>query len=334
MRKELRERFNELEPELNRFGAALREVLITLLKQSHIRVLSVEYRVKTFESFCEKVVRKHYVDPFRQTVDLCGVRIILFSPGDVQRVDALLRAEFKIDEALDRSSSLREEEFGYRSTHYVIRLPPTWLTVPGYRGLGELLAEVQVRTILMHAWADLSHRLSYKSADQTPHQFRRRIFRLSALFELADDEFEKLHEEKRQFQQRLMMDAMEDPYLFATTHNLNLDTLQTYLNLRFAARELSTESTLTLVDEMIESGVSLLDLENGYKRLGEALPHHEDQFFDTQEGRRWSQVGIARHVLDVTCNKYWAWRCRAHIPKPMRDAIEMQRRACADGEPP
>jgi putative GTP pyrophosphokinase len=332
MREDLRQRYSELEPALHRLGAGLRDALADLLAQNAIRVLDVSHRIKTFESFCEKVTRKHYSDPFRQTVDLCGVRIIVFSPGDMQRVDELLRSEFMIDEALDRSSVLREEEFGYRSNHYVVRLRSTWLSVPGYRGLGDLLAEVQVRTVLMHAWADLSHRLSYKSAEQTPAQFRRRIFRLSALFELADDEFEKLHEEKRQLQQRLTSVALEDPRHFAMTHTLNLDTLQVYLNLRFIGRELSTDATLTLVDEMIESGVSLLDLENGCRRLDKVLTTHEEQFFGTQIGRRWSQIGIARHVLDVTSDGYWAWRCRSHIPKPMRDAIETQRRALAERE--
>jgi putative GTP pyrophosphokinase len=58
-----------------------------------------------------------------------------------------------------------------------------------WSGLATLRAELQVRTVLQHAWAAVSHKLQYKREDDIPVQLRRKLFRLSALFELADDEF-------------------------------------------------------------------------------------------------------------------------------------------------
>jgi hypothetical protein len=57
-----------------------------------------------------------------------------------------------------------------------------------------LKAEIQIRTVLQHAWAAISHKLQYKREDDVPAPLRRKLFRLSALFELADDEFISLRE--------------------------------------------------------------------------------------------------------------------------------------------
>jgi hypothetical protein len=58
-----------------------------------------------------------------------------------------------------------------------------------------LTAEVQVRSVLQHAWAAISRKLDYKVATQAPIVLRRRLFRLSALLELADDEFAGVRDE-------------------------------------------------------------------------------------------------------------------------------------------
>jgi hypothetical protein len=62
-----------------------------------------------------------------------------------------------------------------------------------YKGMR---AEIQVRTALQHAWAAVSHKLDYKSADEVPPTLRRKLFRLSAMFELADEQLSGLREQR------------------------------------------------------------------------------------------------------------------------------------------
>lgn len=75
-----------------------------------------------------------------------------------------------------------------------------WLERCGVTGLAEwrqyagIPAEIQVRTALQHAWAAVQHKLDYKSSIEAPLELRRRLFRLSALFELADEQFSELRD--------------------------------------------------------------------------------------------------------------------------------------------
>jgi ribosomal protein L5 len=102
-----------------------------------------------------------------------------------------IERHFTIDwlNSADVSQRLRATEFGYRSVHYIVSFKPDVfptsdvpLEVPGtlLQGLPEnlfesrgpdvrpLRAEVQVRTLLEHAWADIGHELIYKSSMQVP----------------------------------------------------------------------------------------------------------------------------------------------------------------------
>lgn len=55
-----------------------------------------------------------------------------------------------------------------------------------------LKAEVQVRTVTQHVWAAASHVLQYKQEASVPLPVRRSIYRVSALLETVDLEFERV----------------------------------------------------------------------------------------------------------------------------------------------
>jgi len=79
--------------------------------------------------------------------------------------------------------------FGYISLHYIIKLNAARKQLPEYERFKEWKAEIQIRTILQHAWADIEHDLGYKSKDTVPRNIQRDFNRLSGLLELADKEF-------------------------------------------------------------------------------------------------------------------------------------------------
>ncbi len=338
---DLRVQYDEMLPRLDRLGGNMRAALEQFLEQHAIDVLSVSYRVKQFSSFRDKIQRKRYDEPFAQVPDLCGVRIITFNPSDLNRIDELIRAEFNVDEIVDQSTKLTENQFGYRSNHYVVTLKPEWLGAPNYRGLGDLRVEIQVRTILMHAWANLSHRLSYKSADQAPLELRRRIFQLSALFEMADEEFDRLATQKRALQQALVDEARIDNRGFDMAQPLNADSLQAYLDYRFPDRGRSSWATAELLSEMTDVGLTLEDVDAGFRltrdRLAEqelenmaAVRAHDDRN-EPGEGR-WYQVGVVRHILDVTNDAYWETR-RTQMPDYIASLIQKYRDGAAARKP-
>lgn len=72
--------------------------------------------------------------------------------------------------------------------------------------------ELQIRTIIQDAWSVLDHKIKYKKS--IPLSLKRRINRLSALFEIADDEFlrikEEINIEEKQIEKRIKQgDAVE-----------------------------------------------------------------------------------------------------------------------------
>ena len=90
------------------------------------------------------------------------------------------------------------DRFGYLSIHYVVRLKEERAKLTEWQAFAPLRAEIQIRTVLQHAWAAIDHRFRYKTTTEIPTHLRRKLFRLSALLELADEEFLNLKRLKEQ----------------------------------------------------------------------------------------------------------------------------------------
>jgi ppGpp synthetase/RelA/SpoT-type nucleotidyltranferase len=157
----------------------------------------VQVRPKTVSSFAEKAVRKHeqYPDAVHMLTDLCGARIIVQTLDQIATVRQFIEANFTVVEFDDKSEKLSEEEFGYRDTHYIIQLREDrdLKVEPGeWDSIGDRKAEIQVRTVLQHAWADILHDRIYKPAISVPREWKREANRLSAILEKTDDSFSQL----------------------------------------------------------------------------------------------------------------------------------------------
>lgn len=182
-------------PECRRFTERLEILIKELLVLEQIDRHVVESRTKTTDSFIRKIgAGQKYSDPLAQIKDVCGIRIITYYQDDISCVEKILRREFDVDDENTLVHSSLEAEFGYKSAHYVIRIKDNRLGLPEWSGFGGFVAEVQVRTVLQHAWAAISHKLQYKKEEDAPAELKRKLSRLSALFEIADDEFVALRD--------------------------------------------------------------------------------------------------------------------------------------------
>jgi len=192
------DQFLDIRPTYEAFTQRLEDLVRQLLQSHDIKCHLLESRTKTMDSFREKACRpgKGYVSPLEEITDLSGIRVILYYLDDVNRVADLIREEFNVDESRseDTTRRLKANEFGYRSVHFVVQLSDERDSLAEWRRFAGLNAEFQVRTVLQHAWAAISHALEYKSEYAAPRQLRRRLFRLSGLLELADEEFMALRD--------------------------------------------------------------------------------------------------------------------------------------------
>lgn len=188
------------------------EVLEQVLKKAAKKLAPlaiVQTRPKAIASFAEKCQRKKakYKDPVNQLTDLCGGRVIVHTAEEVKAVSDFIEQHFQIDEdnTIDVSQRLKPTEFGYRSVHYIISFKPevfpnkdVKVEVPPVlldkKKFPNPWAEVQVRTILEHAWADMAHDLAYKSSFQIPSKWEREFAGVAAMLESADKNFSKIKE--------------------------------------------------------------------------------------------------------------------------------------------
>lgn len=185
--------YRVIRPRYVRLAEKMAALLGELLDQQGIKA-EIEHRTKTVESFAEKITRtgKTYDNPLEQVTDLAGIRLILHSLSDVEKAAAVVNGQFTIDanRSLNKIDLLDPDRFGYLSQHYIAKVDSARAALPEWHDLGELNVEIQIRTIMQHAWAVIQHALDYKSSVDVPKKLRRRLFRVSALLELADEELD------------------------------------------------------------------------------------------------------------------------------------------------
>ncbi|PEE62852.1 hypothetical protein COM90_29990 [Bacillus thuringiensis] len=288
----------------NDLGRNLQDSLKTLLDEAEISFLDVNYRIKDYNSFLGKIERKGYKDPLNDNEDFCGMRIICFFPSDIEKICNVINEEFNVHHSEDKSDK-EIDKFGYRSYHFVVSVKDEWQSTPSFRNLKDVKAEIQVRTILMHAWADIEHKLQYKKKEHIPKVIQRKFYQLSALFELADEQFEVLRDKKEEVYKNSLP---ENPTEFDAHQEMNADTLQAFLDFNCGERLISEEHTGDLLDELLEHKISFDDLESMLDRFSkeecENIEREAAEHINlSSEG--WAQVGLIRFLLDLTHDEYW-----------------------------
>jgi putative GTP pyrophosphokinase len=187
-----------------------------MLREQGIRFHSVTSRVKDRESLQKKIARpdKNYTQ-LSDLTDIAGTRIITYFEDDVDTVKEFLEAQFSIDWAntVDRRKTLEPDRFGYLSMQHVAEFGSDRTSIFEYRKFSGLTFEIQTRSILQHAWAEMEHDLGYKTPESIPKEHRRRFSRLAGLLEIADDEFRRLRDEldryRRDVQERIKRNPKE-----------------------------------------------------------------------------------------------------------------------------
>ena len=145
------------------------ETLEDALTEAGIRAI-VTFRAKKPRKLKAKLIvrdqRRHYQN-FRaiydDIVDLAGVRVALYLPADrdavgeiIERIFAPVRAPKNFPK--DRGPG---DGMGYVATHYLVQLRPETLHKDELR-YADTNIEIQVASVLMHAWAEVTHDLIYK----------------------------------------------------------------------------------------------------------------------------------------------------------------------------
>jgi len=201
-------------PLYEEFTTTCRELVERLLHTEGIRVHSITCRAKSCESLAGKLGRgeKQY-EALGQVTDLAGIRVVTYFADDVDAVATMIEREFAVvpEDSIDKRKALDPDRFGYLSLHYVCTLTGERARLTEYAVYKDCVCEIQVRSILQHAWAEIEHDLGYKAVQGIPKPMRRRFSRLAGLLEIADDEFMRLRDELAAYAVEVKKDIAEKP---------------------------------------------------------------------------------------------------------------------------
>lgn len=117
----------------------------------------------------DRLARKNYQrvdDIYDDIIDLAGVRVALYFPAQRHQVEQMIGDLFILSEPKkefpDGSKATYAKRFaGYSAAHYRARLRESTLNDTQKR-YAEARVEIQVASVLMHAWAEVEHDLVYK----------------------------------------------------------------------------------------------------------------------------------------------------------------------------
>jgi putative GTP pyrophosphokinase len=184
-------------PKHHRLTSAVITILENILQSNGVDYLAISGRTKEKKSAIEKITRKGYQDPKEKLTDLSGIRVIVYFESDVKRVTELINSAFSIDQenSSNKDALLSINQIGYRSSHAVCDLGENRGQLPEFSGLNSLKFEVQIRTVLQHAWAELAHDRNYKFTGKLPYAVERQMYLYAGMLEIADKGFDELSKE-------------------------------------------------------------------------------------------------------------------------------------------
>jgi len=177
-------------------------LVTSILDDAGINYLTVTGRAKSVASFAAKAARvvdgrPSFADPLTEITDTIGVRVITYVHSDVAAVVDLLADQVVIHDDRDMGRETASEgRFGYASRHLLVGLDASREHLPAYEPLRDRRAQVQIRTVLQHAWAEFEHDIRYKGTIPDEHvpDFDRRFTLAAGLLELADREFSTIRD--------------------------------------------------------------------------------------------------------------------------------------------
>ena len=223
--------YQEKRPLYESLARKVEDIIKEYLEQKGIQYHSVTSRGKSLESFSNKAQSEKYTDPINEIKDIAGIRVITYLESDVAKVADIIEDLFDIDKenSLDQSQLLGSDKLGYRSVHYVGKFNEKRCRLPEYKPYENLPFEIQIRSILQHAWAEIEHDRNYKFTGKLPTKLERRFHLVSGMLECADREFVAIAQEIDEYKESVVEELGKGELNI----EINTTSLTEYLSQKF-----------------------------------------------------------------------------------------------------
>ena len=303
-------------------------LVTTLLDDAGINYLSVTGRAKSVASFAAKADRavagkRVYANALDEITDQIGVRVIAYLHSDVAAVADLLSDQLTVIDDRDMGQETASEgRFGYASRHLLVALDAARSAVAA-DPLREGCAQVQIRTVLQHAWAEFEHAIRYKGTIPEEHgpDLDRRFTLAAGLLELADREFSMIHDRL----QATVSDKRPEPD--ASDPRISPQDLATFLASQFNDAGWSrTDHYAWVCGLLLELGITSLD------ELAGLLTSVDSAAINARMSYRYPAGAVRRlddALLAVFGARYLSLHGNAHREALLRTRLERLRTPAA-----
>lgn len=165
----------------------------------------IEGRVKDKDSYKKKCNYPKYETPHLEIHDLIGIRIVTSTTAQVCDIIDTLEHIYKVDylNSENKLDLLEEDRFGYLSNHLICQLWEKEEYSVLHLNKSVFRFEIQVRTLIQHSWAQLSHENLYKFEGQMNKSMKRKFYQLAGLSEILDEGISSLIGELHQYKESL-----------------------------------------------------------------------------------------------------------------------------------
>jgi ppGpp synthetase/RelA/SpoT-type nucleotidyltranferase len=246
-------------------------IIEEVLNLEKINYHSVTSRAKSVESYRLKALKGKYKEPKSEIMDMAGIRAITYTDSDSKRVFEIVNKTFDVYTSMssDKSEKLGVDKVGYRSLDCIATLGKARLKLPENLLFKDVCFEIQIRTILQHAWAEFEHDRNYKFNVELPVDLRRRLFVIAGNLELVDREFDSLSKEIDTYvvevEKGINKGALDIPINSLSLTAYLTDKLKDLINAGVVAPEIGRGEDIVF-EELAAMGIKTL------KKLDEIIP--------------------------------------------------------------
>lgn len=180
----------------------IKEVLISeLSKQGYMLEKNIkipmEPRLKDNSSIIQKAFyrKKNYTNPLVEITDKVGIRIVVLILSEIEIIKKAIESisiwNFSKDKDFEEDKENHPTIFDYQSVHYILKnkeqITSNDIIIPK-----DTPCEIQIRTLLQHAYSELTHDTTYKPTKVLDKKIYRLISRSMAMIETTDNIFEEV----------------------------------------------------------------------------------------------------------------------------------------------